>query len=116
MAEPKTQTCCTALADPPQLHAEFGPRVCGAVAAAPHPDPEKGYREPLCLRHLAAVVADHCTRCAFMQRTDTRAICPTHRPIVILPGPGSASAAFRAAAPRRLPTMDLIDTSQPRVW
>lgn len=80
MADPKTSTRCSAPADHGREHPDFGPMACGAVACAPHPDPERSYREPLCLRHLAAVVADWCTRCAFMQRSDEHAVCPTHNP------------------------------------
>lgn len=51
-------TGCSALASwqPPEL-GPLGPVICGWPAVAPHPDPEKSYREPLCSRHLSEATA-----------------------------------------------------------
>lgn len=59
MADTKTLTRCT------QVTGVVGgtgpwagyPAVCAVLAAGPHPDPEKGYREPLCRWHLADALA-----------------------------------------------------------
>lgn len=50
-------TGCTAEVPEREPHPTFGPIICGWPAKGPHPDPEKGYRLPLCGRHLAEAEA-----------------------------------------------------------
>lgn len=52
------QTYCAAPSDRKDDHPDFGPRLCGAVAVGPDPDPEVSYRRPLCRLHLDAAAGD----------------------------------------------------------
>lgn len=49
-------TGCTALVD--EQPDALLPMTCGWLAAGPHPDPERSYREPLCQRHLDEARSD----------------------------------------------------------
>jgi hypothetical protein len=56
MTAKSMQTYCSALTE--EIHPDFGPKPCAARATGPHPDPEIGYRKPLCDRHRAALLAE----------------------------------------------------------
>lgn len=52
MADTKTLSRCSAVVGVHEKEPWAGfPLLCGALASAPHPDPDKGYREPLCGIH-----------------------------------------------------------------